>query len=236
MAFGDGTPPPMRLREMRERAGFSMPLLAKAIGYAGASSYQRYESEDYRKRYLPRELVEKLADVLPGKGDPPVTIEEVCALAGMPPPVVPKISTASGPIPHATPVEFGKADLPVLGRAQGGTGILAIPADQQPVDWTYRPPQLVNVPDAFAIFAYDDSMYPMYKHGQTLWIHPHLPAKPDDGVLIIRHNDEAIIKQLVRRTEKSIRVREWHPKAREFDVPSREIRHVYRIVGVLDLR
>ena len=37
-----------------------------------------------------------------------------------------------------------------------------------------------GVSDAFAVFAYDDSMHPMYKNGQTLWVHPHLPVKPGD--------------------------------------------------------
>jgi len=32
----------------------------------------------------------------------------------------------------------------------------------------------------------------MYKHGQTLWVHPHLPVKPGDGVLIVKQSDEAL--------------------------------------------
>ena len=53
-----------------------------------------------------------------------------------------------------SPVDFGRPDLPVLGRAQGGaTGVLMIPTEQPPVDWTYRPPQLRGVSDAFDVFA-----------------------------------------------------------------------------------
>jgi len=76
----------------------------------------------------------------------------------------------------------------------------------------------------------------MYKHGQTLWVHPHLPAKPGDGILIIKKSDEALIKELVRRTETEVVVRQYRPTETEFSIPSSDIRVMYRIVGVLDLR
>ena len=111
-----------------------------------------------------------------------------------------------------------------------------IPNDQRPVDWTYRPPQLRGVSDAFAVFAYDDSMHPMYKNGQTLWIHPHLPVKPGDGVLVIKRNEQALIKELVRRTKAELVLRQYRPREEEFALAMREIHAVYRIIGALDLR
>lgn len=72
-----------RLKELRLRAGLSMDKLAKALGYKGQSSYQRYEdSQLYKKKYLPYDLVEKLLDVLPGKGEPPILPAEVLRLSG----------------------------------------------------------------------------------------------------------------------------------------------------------
>jgi phage repressor protein C with HTH and peptisase S24 domain len=124
----------------------------------------------------------------------------------------------------------------VVGRALGGGGALSIPAEQQAVDWTYRPPQLRGVSDAFAVYAYDDSMHPMYKHGQMLWVHPHLPVKPGDGVLVVRHTDEAVIRELVRRSDTETVLRQYRPAESETTLPAGEIRRAYRIVGSLDLR
>jgi len=72
-----------RLRELRLRAGLSMDKLAKALGYKGQSSYQRYEDEQlYKKQHLPNDLIEGLLEVLPGKGDPPILPGEILQLSG----------------------------------------------------------------------------------------------------------------------------------------------------------
>lgn len=77
----------LRLKELRERADVSMDALAKAAGYAGASSYQRYEDPAlFLKPYLPLQLVMAIAPALAGKGEPPVTADEVYALARAIPP------------------------------------------------------------------------------------------------------------------------------------------------------
>lgn len=71
------------LKQLRERSGLSMEAVAKAAGYRGASSYQRYEDpETFRKPYLPLDLAEKLARAMAGKGNPPIAPGEVMALTG----------------------------------------------------------------------------------------------------------------------------------------------------------
>lgn len=210
-----------RIREFRQRAGLSMQALAER---AGTSAPQINKLEKGERRLTVDWMVRigRALDIDPKELLPPEVTGPRPSLPGKP--------------GEPAPVEFGTLDLPVLGRAQGGSGVMTIPADQQPVDWTYRPPQLRRVPDAFAVFAYDDSMHPMYKHGQTLWVHPHLPAKPGDGILIVKHSDEALIKELVRRTESEVVVRQYRPTESEFSIPNADIRVMYRIVGVLDLR
>jgi phage repressor protein C with HTH and peptisase S24 domain len=211
-----------RIREFRERAGLSMQALADR---AGTSAPQINKLEKGERR-LTVDWMVRLGRALaidPKELLPP----EISAIGGGAEGVA-----ALKPVP----VELGHEDLPVLGRAQGGRGVLIIPAEQQAVAWTYRPPQLRGVSDAFAVFAYDDSMHPMYKHGQTLWVHPHLPVKPGDGVLIVKQSDEALIKELVRRTADQVTLRQYQPQESEFTIPTAEIRQVYRIIGVLDLR
>lgn len=73
-----------RLKGLRRRSGLSMASIAKACGYRGASSYQRYEDEDvFKKDVLPLHLVMKLLSLLPGKGAPPIAREEVLMLGGL---------------------------------------------------------------------------------------------------------------------------------------------------------
>lgn len=75
---------PLKLKELRERTGLSMASVAKAAGYKTASSYQRYEDPAlYKKETLPLPLARKLADILAGKGSPPVRREEILMLAGI---------------------------------------------------------------------------------------------------------------------------------------------------------
>ncbi|RKQ70151.1 LexA family transcriptional regulator [Oceanibaculum indicum] len=78
-----------RLKELRERAGLSMAAMSKALGYRFPSGYQRYEDPSaYKKSYLPPEMVQTLTVLLPGKGEPPITRDEVIELGGGVPLVV----------------------------------------------------------------------------------------------------------------------------------------------------
>lgn len=212
---------PNRIREFRERAGLSMQALADRAG----TSAPQINKLEKGERKLTVDWMVRLGRALGIDAKELMTNEAVGKPLGLPTSL------------NAISVEFGPPDLPILGRAQGGpNGVLIIPTEQAPVDWTYRPPQLRGVSEAFAIFAYDDSMHPMYKHGQTLWVHPHLPVKPGDGVLIIKRSDEALIKELVRRTAGEITLRQYRPREEEFALAQDEIRAIYRIVGALDLR
>jgi hypothetical protein len=70
-------------RALRERADLSLDALAAGMGYARASSIQRYEDPAlYKREYLDRELVAKLIKPLVGKGEPKITAKEIWALAG----------------------------------------------------------------------------------------------------------------------------------------------------------
>jgi phage repressor protein C with HTH and peptisase S24 domain len=214
-----------RIRELRHKAGLSMQALADRAG----TSAPQINKLEKGERKLTVDWMVRLGRAL--EVDPRELLPPDIA-SGLP-------SRPAGEEGQPSPgvaVQLGAPDLPVLGRAQGGAGVLQFPVEQRPVDWTYRPPNLRGVADAFAVYAYDNSMHPMYKHGQTLWVHPHLPVKAGDGVLIVKASDEAIIKELVRRTESEVLVREYSPQMREFAIPTGDVRQIYRVVGVLDLR
>lgn len=69
-----------RFRALRDRAGLSMDELAKAMGYKGASSVQRYESADYSKEVISTDLATKLLRAIVGKGTPPIEAKDIWAL------------------------------------------------------------------------------------------------------------------------------------------------------------
>lgn len=76
-------PAPEQLKRLRNRAGYSMEDIAKAMGYKGASSYQRFENPNrYKRPFFPAEFVARLFSVLYGRGNPPITYSEILALAG----------------------------------------------------------------------------------------------------------------------------------------------------------
>ncbi|MCT6871256.1 MAG: helix-turn-helix transcriptional regulator, partial [Bartonella sp.] len=72
----------LQMRKLRERAGLSMDEMARALGYARASSIQRYENEnEFSKDYFSVDLTQKIARALIGRGNPPIMADEVWALS-----------------------------------------------------------------------------------------------------------------------------------------------------------
>ncbi|KXV70923.1 transcriptional regulator [Acetobacter cerevisiae] len=72
-----------RLKEMRERAGYTIRDFARGLGYEDKfSSYRTYETS-YKKEFLPLGMVKKMVPLLIDRGEPPITANEVWSLAGV---------------------------------------------------------------------------------------------------------------------------------------------------------
>ena len=142
-----------RLKAIRERSGRSMAAVAKAVGYSGASSYQRYEDDaTFTKKYIPLDLAEKLAQALVGRGKPPITEAEVLALA-------------RDDIQPA-----GKRLIPLVGYVGAGAEIYAIDdhpkgqgLDEVESPWSGLPSSTV------AVRVRGDSMTPAYYDGDLIF-------------------------------------------------------------------
>lgn len=74
---------PDRCRSIRRRLGLSVDEMAKGMGYRGGSSWQKYE-EEHRALYLQPKVVARLR-VYIGRGDPPVSEDEILEMGGTPP-------------------------------------------------------------------------------------------------------------------------------------------------------
>lgn len=135
------------------------------------------------------------------------------------------------PAPAQEPL-LGRADLPVYASAEGGEGETIV--TYEPVDYISRPSMLEHVRDAFAVYAVNDSMAPRFESGDLLLVNPSKPVRPGNDVLIVLSQDgiehSMLVKRLVRRTKKSVVVRQYNPD-REFEIDANKVMQLMRIVG-----
>lgn len=72
-----------RLKNLRSRAGYTIREFAEALGYEDKhSSYRTYETT-YKREFLPIPMVKAMVPLLVDRGEPPITPNEVWALAGV---------------------------------------------------------------------------------------------------------------------------------------------------------
>jgi len=224
------------LRGLRKRAGLSMDALAQLAGYKGASSIQRYENPDqFHKKFLPFDVVERFANALVGRGHPPIQQAEVFAMAG---PIaqaafpldahagsaattIADLSVSTAPteaeiapgIEPPSPASMSK-DLPVMGTAAGSAGDGAVQFEGGVIEYIRRPPALVSVKDAYAIYVVGTSMEPRLQEGSLQVVHPNRRPRPgDDVVLQIQRGPETdlqvYVKQLERVTDQAVYCRHY---------------------------
>ena len=123
-------------------------------------------------------------------------------------------------------------DLPVLGRAQGGSdGNLVL--DENAIDWTFRPADLQGVKDAFAVYVTGDSMVPKYGDGDLAYVHPRKPPRSDRFVLVETRDHSGFIKQFVGWEDGVLVLRQFNP-AEEIRLARPDVRRVMLVIGSLD--
>jgi phage repressor protein C with HTH and peptisase S24 domain len=123
-------------------------------------------------------------------------------------------------------------DLPVYGAAEGGDGVMIL--DSDPIEYMERPVELQEVKGAYAVYVVNDSMFPAYEPGDKVHVHPGKPIVPGKDVLFVREEKDgtrhALIKRLVRVSDKSWKVRQFNPDT-TFDLSRKTWQRAYRIVG-----
>jgi phage repressor protein C with HTH and peptisase S24 domain len=140
-------------------------------------------------------------------------------------------SPQAGRLSITAPDLQSSKDLAVYASAQGGpTGMLVTP---EPIEWITRPPPLVGVTRGFAVYVVNDSMDPAYCHGDMAYVHPGVPPRRGDDVLIyqiINGEWAAMIKKLIGWNEKSWKVRQYNP-SKDFSLSRQDWPHLNVIVG-----
>jgi phage repressor protein C with HTH and peptisase S24 domain len=97
------------------------------------------------------------------------------------------------------------------------------------------PPALLTVRDAYAVYVAGTSMEPRYRAGETVYVHPHLPVRAGDFVVVQLQPTEdgeppaGYIKEFVSFDERRLRLRQYNPK-KFILFPADTVGAVHRIV------
>lgn len=203
-----------RVRALRKRSGLSMDSLAKKLDMKGASSFQRYEDPTkYAGGYLRRDLVAILAQVLAGKGNPPISNAEVWELAG------PEFVPTPLEIPNASigrKIASTNVHIPLYGQAVGGVdGEFVLNEGNRLAD-IVAPPSLASVDGAYAVSVSGESMEPRYFDGEVVFVNPRRRPVRGDFVIAQIHNPNegpplAYVKRLVRYSEAGLVLEQYNP-------------------------
>jgi phage repressor protein C with HTH and peptisase S24 domain len=205
------------VRGVIESSGWSASELARRCAVA-PSTFNRFLHSERATHTLSARTLAKVAQA---SGVP-----LPAALGGAGAPAAGARALPAGARPAAL---AGGRDLPGRGRAEGGSDG-AVTLDSEPIDWTWRPAELQGARDAFAMFVTGASMGEVLPEGTTVFVHPNLPPRPGDFVVVEKNSHEALVKRLVRRSQTGITLRQYDP-ARDFDIPRRDIRAIYRVIG-----
>lgn len=121
--------------------------------------------------------------------------------------------------------------VPVIGTAQAGTGAVGDKAGFIAA----APTEMVEIPGAgdgpvYALKVQGDSMRPVYRDGDILFICPTAPVTGGDRVVVKTIAGEVLVKVLKRRTSRRIELHSVNPDHPDIALPVRDVDWTARIV------
>lgn len=129
-------------------------------------------------------------------------------------------------------------DLPIYASARGGSRHDSMIVSTDAIDYTKRPAPLVGVRDGYGIYVIGDSMSPAFEHADLALVHPHLPARHGDDVVLYGAASDgshfALIKQLLRASQTEWHLRQHNPpegEAKDFRLAREEWQVCHVVVG-----
>lgn len=241
-----------KLNDLRIRAGMSLQDVAHAAGYKGPSGVQNLFSPHYNPDALQVKLAHKLAPVLGGRGNPPISEHEVYDLTKVPIMVQKTLFPDDAELEAApsTPTLRGQPkDVPVYGSALAADVMLDSVGDGaasieqtllemgEVVTFVRRPPALGSSSKVYALFVSGSSMEPRYRPGDPIFVDPMRPPSIGDDVIIQLFAENpfdpeistGLIKTLVRRTSTYLELVQYNPQI-TFRVPSERVARLHRVI------
>lgn len=139
------------------------------------------------------------------------------------------VSDITGPLEETSRLS---RDLPVLGSAVGGQeGWFDL--NGQVNEHVERPPSLIGVKNAFAVYMHGDSMEPRYTAGTILFCNPNRPVRITDYAVIEFADNRALVGQVTKMSEDKVVLRKLNPD-RRIELARAQVRAIHRIVGTTD--
>lgn len=210
---------------MRERVGLGANELARRIGTSSAQ-ISRLENGSRRLTY---KWAAKIADVLHCEPEDLVSAatdewayDATQALKKM---------DAAFALPPS-----GQNMVPVYGQAScGPDGQFEL--NGQIVDHQPRPGSLEKVREAYALYIEGSSMFPRYKDGEIVFVHPGRKPRVGSDVVVQLHPLEdgepprAFIKEYVSGDMASVTLRQYGDDPRDFSISREQVLSVHVIVA-----
>jgi phage repressor protein C with HTH and peptisase S24 domain len=121
--------------------------------------------------------------------------------------------------------------VPLLGFAQAGSGDYfdhgGFPTGK---DWDEVALPSVNDEHAYALEISGDSMKPVYRDGDVIVASPGTPVRRGDRVVVKTRDGEVMVKELKRRTAKTLELQSLNPNHLDRTLAASEVEWVARIV------
>jgi len=198
--------------------------LARRIGVV-PSTLNRYLNSPQASNFLSKRTIQAIASVAD------IDTPDFLFRNGRARAAASRTPLQAAPVP---PFSSGEKDLPVLGHARAGQGALFMD-NGQAQSYIERPWFLVGVSKAYAVYVNDESMEPVYRHGETLYIDPSRPVRRGDDVVVQLGSDEAYIKRLVSITDDLVRCEQYNP-AQTINFPRNEVTAIHLVAAALRIR
>ena len=121
--------------------------------------------------------------------------------------------------------------VPLIGFAEAGAGGYfddgGFPAGK---GWDEIPFPAVNDEHAYALEISGNSMEPAYRDGTTIMISPAASIRRGDRVVVKTRDGEVMVKELKRRTAKTIELRSINADHGDRSVPARDVLWIARVM------
>lgn len=204
------------VKERREALGMSQETLAERAGASQGTIDKIENNRSQRSKFLPA-----VFNVL---GIPLEALTDASAQASQP------------TIPKAELV--GIADLPIYVSVRAGAIDDSILVSPEPIDYVKRPEPLAKAKNGYGLYIVGDSMEPAFRQGDLALVHPNMPPKPGDEVVVcsIDVNGEhyAVIKLLTKVTADKWHLKQYNPgpdEPAEFTLDREEWPVCHLVVG-----
>lgn len=197
------------VRRLREAKEWSQEDLARESRTSQTTVYNIESGETLRSKFLPR--------IAAALGVPLSEIDEEL-----------QPGASARPIPRVALV--GEADLPVYASTEGGEGQIIVSNDI--VDRVRRPTPLLHVREGYGVIITGTSMVPAFRPGEIALVHPMLPPRVEDAVILFdRERARSSIKEYRGETAVLWKLRRYQPKEEDFTLRRADWPTVHTVVG-----